>query len=151
MKKDFTKQDFYNMLRPNGECLEWTGGTNGPGYGRTRINGKMEGAHRVALQLEGFNVIGTEKYVLHSCDNPRCCNPKHLRLGDHRENMKDAVKRHRYKGTRHHGAKFTNNDINEVRKLYATGKYTQKDIGDMFNVHHSTIHLIVTRKHWSHL
>lgn len=34
-------------------------------------------------------------HILHSCDNPRCCNPEHLRIGTHQDNMNDKVSRGR--------------------------------------------------------
>lgn len=32
-----------------------------------------------------------------SCDNPPCCNPKHLRLGTQKDNKQDQIDRHRIK------------------------------------------------------
>ena len=91
MKHNFTKQDFYDMLIPNGDCLEWSGAIAKTGYGVTRINKKTVKCHRLALELEGINTTGW--HVLHSCDNPPCCNPAHLRIGTHYENMKDMLER----------------------------------------------------------
>lgn len=33
------------------------------------------------------------KQVNHHCDNPACCRPDHLYLGDHSDNMHDAMER----------------------------------------------------------
>jgi HNH endonuclease len=53
--------------------------------------------HREALARHlGLSSVGIrDKMVLHSCDNPRCINPDHLRLGDHADNMRDKVARGR--------------------------------------------------------
>jgi DNA-binding transcriptional regulator YiaG len=50
----------------------------------------------VALQLDG-RPRHDGLSALHSCDNPPCCNPAHLRWGTHAENMADASKRNRHK------------------------------------------------------
>jgi hypothetical protein len=49
--------------------------------------------------------------VLHSCDNPACCNPAHLRLGTHADNMRDVALRHR-SGLR----KLSDDDIAAIRQ-----------------------------------
>jgi hypothetical protein len=38
--------------------------------------------------------------VMHSCDNPRCCNPAHLSLGTQAENMRDMHAKRRHPGTK---------------------------------------------------
>ena len=74
-------------------CWLWTGATNGR-YGHIQVNGKTAVAPRVAYTLFR-GPIPQGLFVLHSCDNPLCVNPEHLRTGTHRENMRDMVERGR--------------------------------------------------------
>ena len=147
MKPRFTKQDFYDMLEPNGDCLEWTGGCFATGYGQTKAYGTNWYTHRLALHLEGIDVEG--HYVLHSCDNRLCCNPDHLRLGTHQDNMDDMNSRGRQAlGSNHGSAKLTEQDVLEIRAI--TGM-TQRAIADHFGVDRSAISLIIRRKTWQHI
>src|SRR5437899_1621435 len=61
---------------PTDECVEWPFGTSG-GYGTFRLNGKRVEATHYALGMN--RPEGME--ALHSCDNPSCFNPQHLRWG----------------------------------------------------------------------
>lgn len=73
-------------------CLEYQGGL-GAGYGRVKWNGKLYGAHRLMAFCAGIIdriAPGPDRYVLHSCDNRKCCNPDHLRRGTQSENMREA-------------------------------------------------------------
>ena len=56
-----------------------------------------------------------------------------------------------HKGERNPTAKLTEGNVVDIRKLWKTGKYTQREIGQMFHVVRTTIGLIVTRKRWSHI
>lgn len=86
-------------LQPNG-CIEWTGYTDRKGYGRFSSVGGEVLCHRIAY-AQHFGVSVTGKYVLHRCDNPRCCNPQHLFLGTNQDNMDDMVRKGR--STRRYG------------------------------------------------
>lgn len=69
-----------------GECLVWTGGDNGLGYGRMRVSGSLMYAHRYAWErVNGAIPDGLE--IDHTCHNPACCNVEHLRLADRKNNM----------------------------------------------------------------
>ena len=78
-------------------CWGWMGHRNNHGYGK--IGAKY--AHRMAWETEhGPIPVGME--VCHSCDNPPCSNPRHLFLGPHTANMRDAKAKGRLGG----GANF---------------------------------------------
>jgi hypothetical protein len=77
-------------------CWLWTGCVDPSGYGRVRFNGKVRGAHRVALQLVHERDPGTS-LVCHACDNPTCCNPFHLWAGTPVDNMRDMHNKGRAK------------------------------------------------------
>lgn len=83
------------------ECWPWIGSTH-RGYGAFRLEGRYYKAHRIVYSLEREPIDLTapgdryqKSFVLHTCDNPPCCNPKHLYLGDIRDNMRDKVQRNR--------------------------------------------------------
>jgi hypothetical protein len=83
-------------------CWEWQGASNKSGYGRVRVNGRLQLPHRVVAAFFGIipeaaDTTNRRVCVLHECDNPRCCNPDHLKAGSMSQNMKDCVRRGRHK------------------------------------------------------
>lgn len=78
-------------------CIEWAGPRDKDGYGKTWWQGRHARAHRVAYcKHHGLNLSDIdERMVLHSCDNPSCCNPEHLRPGTNSDNMRDRTARGR--------------------------------------------------------
>lgn len=75
-------------------CWAWTGYKDKLDYGYFCQGGLRIGAHRYALMLHKMPE-DTSLWALHSCDNPNCVNPKHLRWGDAFDNMRDASNRGR--------------------------------------------------------
>lgn len=78
-------------------CWEWDGSRDHNGYGRLNSPGKtgpVLKAHRVSYELH-HGPLTPELDVLHSCDNPPCVNPAHLRTGTAADNAQDAVDRKR--------------------------------------------------------
>jgi hypothetical protein len=77
------------------ECWPWTGATNSKGYGRFRIGDNLFLPHRVAYTIANGAFTNLRRHhgsvVMHECDNPRCCNPKHLVLADQHANVLDMM------------------------------------------------------------
>lgn len=127
------------------------------GYGHR--NHTVE-SHRMAYLLtHGSIPIGKE--VCHSCDNRACCNPAHLFLGTHKENMEDMARKGRGYGQAHssppvtrgekHGmAKLTDADVLAIREAAAKGM-SRKEIRERWHTPKSTIQHILARLTWRHI
>ncbi|MBK9972574.1 MAG: HNH endonuclease [Acidimicrobiaceae bacterium] len=84
--------------RPENGCIIWEGATNNKGYGRLQWRGRPVQVHRLVLALatgRDIDEVLTDTLALHSCDNPPCCNPEHLRWGTAADNTRDAIERGR--------------------------------------------------------
>lgn len=79
---------------PETGCWDWTRALSKEGYARTRLQGKYEYGHRVSYRVF-TGEIPKGMCVCHSCDNPKCINPKHLWLGTHQDNMADRDRKKR--------------------------------------------------------
>lgn len=111
-------------LEPDGECLVYTGSRNRSGYGWMSLAGTPTLAHRVAWMVHHDRPVPDGMYVLHSCDNPPCCNPDHLRIGTAAENSRDMVRRGRHKpvaGAANPRTKYSAETVELVRQLTADG------------------------------
>ena len=121
------------QIQPNG-CWEWMGYRNENNYGV--LNHKL--THRIMWELIHKPLISSI-HVLHTCDNPPCCNPNHLFLGDQIDNMLDRDSKNRVAhGENHYKHKLTLEQIELIKKLRHTG-LTMKQLGDQFNVCAATI------------
>ena len=110
---------FWKRLKVPDGCWEWVGGKNDKGYGRFTIPGrKLVYTHRLMYHIF-IDDIPKGLQVLHSCDNPKCCNPDHLWAGTQKDNIRDAVKKGRMKTGGHYGVSHSNAKLDEtkVRKL----------------------------------
>ncbi len=78
------------------KCWDWQANLSNNRYGSFSIKGQSFKANRVAYFIS-YNQDPKELSVMHSCDNAKCCNPKHLSLGTHLENMQDMAAKGRAK------------------------------------------------------
>lgn len=146
---------FWDRVR-HGDCAEcWpikiAGASTMQGYGRFKVGKDLIGAHRIAWALENdMDPVG--HLIRHSCDNPGCCNPAHLLVGDHADNANDKVERNRWRSGDHRGernprAKLTRQQVKRIVGALKRGE-PNKSIARRYPVSHHLISRIATGKAW---
>lgn len=126
-------------------CWDWNGPREVAGYGTAKIGGKTYKTHRLAYET-WVAPIPDGKYILHSCDNPPCINPDHLRTGTQRENVRDREVR-----GRSGRSKLTPRDVLAVRAAYLDRNVTQAMLAERYGVSIMTIGRVVRGESWSHV
>jgi hypothetical protein len=122
------------------------GGYNKKGW---HVAFKAGGARLLAHRAMWAHVNGPVpdgQFVLHKCDNPKCCNPSHLFLGTQSDNAKDMWSKKRGNPGSTIGRKLgpapsrklSREQANQVVAMYKSG-LTQKQIGATFSVTDVTI------------
>ena len=111
------------------DCWEWNQYRDKDGYGTFYFDGQSMKAHRFAWELYNGQIpFGLE--VCHTCDNPPCCNPDHLVIGTHKENMTDMSFKKRCgerKGGKNGNAKLTDEDVLALLNNTLCGDWNSKD------------------------
>lgn len=107
-------------------------------------------AHRFSYE-HFVGKIPDEMLVCHKCDNPSCCNPRHLFLGSQSDNMRDMVAKCRgLVGAKNPNTKFSEDDILHIYECIDRGM-SRKKIAEIYGVASVTISHIATGRNWTHL
>ena len=157
MKKPLIDRLFDNIDKSGGPkaCHLWTGYFNGGKYGSLYAHGVQRPAHVWVLML----ATGEEpngRLACHTCDNPPCCNAKHLYWGTQKDNVNDREKRgrsNRRVGETHGMAILTEAQVQEIRARHIPRhpQHSASAIAREVGVSSATIHLVIHRKHWAHV
>lgn len=127
-------------------CWVWPGRTNQKGYGAFEMNGRVVLIHRFVYASTVAD-IPDGLLVMHSCDNPPCCNPSHLSVGDESANIRDCVA----KG-RHPELKLDDAQADEIRRRAAGAKRgTLPTLAREFGVSVATINRVIHAQSRHHL
>lgn len=134
---------FWAKVTKGEGCWEWQAHRNAKGYGvlgmashRTRL------AHRFSWEIHS-GPVPDGLYVCHHCDNRACVRPDHLYVGTQRDNVRDCAARGRigmwtkpdsYRGDANSRTKIPDGIVLEMRRLYATGQWTQAALAERFAV-----------------
>jgi len=158
---------FWNKVNKTGICWVWTGAriiksTHPYGLIWNDAHTQRLRAHRVAWELTNGQKIPAGKHILHSCDNPPCVNPAHLRVGTDADNHRDRIERGRSpRGEHNPMAILTLKQAKDIRKRYPlqkkTGPRSKKDrkiimaICKKYHIHWGLAYRIAAGKRWKHI
>lgn len=162
--KSLTTEAIWSLVdqsHGSGSCWEWQGTITSYGYGQVKASGQVWRAHRLIYQLT-HGSIPDGLVVRHTCDNRKCCNPAHLELGTHDDNMRDRQVRGRtakgpgtgaknpQRGTEHHAAKLNNEMVHEIRRARAEGE-TYTSLATRLGVCVNTVRNVAIGLVWKHV
>ena len=107
---------------------------------------------RVAWMLSNNMLIQDGKVAMHTCDNPICCNPSHIKIGTVQENNADKVSKKRSKKSHKLllGRKLTHDEVVKIKSLLMFGE-SAASIARLFGVSHQCIIEIKSDRSWKHV
>jgi hypothetical protein len=155
------RERFWGRIDVGGpdDCWEWQGHRKHYGHGETMYRNRRIGAHRMAYILE-VGPVDSETFVCHHCDNPPCCNPRHLFAGTAADNYRDMVNKgrrgvlppdaNRCRGEEHRSARFTEETVRECRELAAQG-WSYRALARRYGVTPRAATLVARRETWKHV
>lgn len=124
--------------RGPGECWPWTGYQE-DGYGMFFFDDRMIGAHELALTFTTGERRIAQLDTCHSCGNPACCNPRHLRFDTRKSNADDAVRMGRNNAF---PRRLDDDTVRLIRERRQAGA-SQEDLSTQYGVSPSYISQIV--------
>lgn len=144
----------YTRSTPNEQgCLLWKKYCDNDGYAKMWYFGVQRQVSRILMSLYCDFNLSNHLLVLHSCDNPRCCNIHHLRIGTPHDNVDDRMKRHRQRnvcGEEHPSSKLQESDVRSIFRQYARGA-TMQALAEEYGTGLTVICNILNGKAWKHL
>lgn len=135
-----------NSIKLENGCWMWNKKRGSDGYGRLSIKGVWTLAHRYSWEIHNQS-SASGMFVIHSCDNPACVNPDHLRLGTASDNMQDCIKRGRQVKAGGNGTKLTQEKADEIRRLHNSGILIHQ-ISRIYSVSRRHIRDIIKGIYW---
>lgn len=133
------------------ECWPFMGRRQN-GYGLVDYGNRPILAHRLVYQLKNNVELTPDQVVCHACDNPPCCNPKHLWVGTSADNSRDMWRKGRgrtggVRGESHGCAKLSESDVLEIR----ASSTSRADLAKRYGVTETQISNVISRKMWRHV
>lgn len=113
--------------------------------------GKRFSVHRlVMLAFRGECPEG--HMVCHENGDPSDNRLANLRYGTNSSNQLDRAKHGTHaRGTRSVTNRHSEDDIRAMRALYSSGRYSQREIGNMYGIRQAAVSAIVNRRVWAWL
>ena len=135
-------------------CIPAPGWRDGNGYGRVQVRteGGMYRSHNYTLRKAVGPHPPGRTHAAHACRGKGCVNPAHLSWKSAKGNADDRSR----DGTQPAGeangrAKLSDDDVLEIHRLYATGGWSHRKLGERYGLSHRRIGRILSGEAWAHL
>lgn len=138
------------------ECWEWLTTLYVDGYGQFMINRTSRRSHRISYELN-HGPIPNNMVIMHTCDNRKCVNPAHLKLGTQQQNIQDMFAKGRQPkisraGTANGRAKLNEDAARYIKQHGVKGRGGNVvKLAEKYNVSTTQILCILDNKSWSHI
>lgn len=142
LREKLRKRLAASCVKQSNGCWKWNLRLDKWGYGIIRLPGRVSTlAHRISFVVHGGEFTQEKKLILHSCHNPWCINPDHLRAGTQKENEADKFAAERQY------SKLTASKVRHIRELMSLG-VSNSDISRQFGICISHVCNIRRGKSW---
>lgn len=145
-------QEFFDNIIPGlnpDDCWGWkTHKVNG--YPVLIFNGRQAKCSRLSWEIHSGLPVKKHLIICHSCNNPECCNPRHLEPDTHQRNM-DYMKecgRDKHPKGEELATKLTAESVLQMRSDYSSGHYSFRTLGNKYGVSKTHCRYIVSGHKW---
>lgn len=134
------------------------------GHPFVNLTGSDSKAHhwqvgRAVLMAKLDRLLHDGMLACHCDGNPLNNMERNLKEGTSHDNSEDAVRHgtayiprnENQNGSQNHAAKMDEKSVSELRYLYTTGKYTQSELGIIYDISIAAVSIIILRKRWKHV
>lgn len=137
-------------IRGPEECWTWKAGRFPSDYSIFALNHHLTlRSHRVAYFLSQGDLFNQNLCVLHSCDNPPCCNFDHLYQGTNAENSADMTQKNRQATGEHQGTYTHPESRKRGEEWYKIHPPKSRARGEKHGSHTHPELLKCGEKHWT--
>ena len=142
-KYEWVRKEFVKSVSGKNNCLYGVGlrGEKNGMYGKNHKEKSKQLMSEVKKEKGSNKGEKNGMYGKKGKDNPNY--GRHNKIESNIKISKSQI------GEKNHMSKFTWKIINKLRKLYKTGKYTQRELAKMFGMTYSNICLIINYKSWN--
>lgn len=137
-------------IRGDDECWPWTAKRHERGYGIFWYRDKNIRANRFALEISKGPPPAEGLMSLHSCHNPSCCNPSHLRWGTGVDNRADMEIRFGPLIGENSANKQISQEIADAILRMRVEGYRIREIAGSLNLTETLVENVYVGKSWSH-
>lgn len=133
-----SKEQFLANILKKESCWLWQRVVDCYGFPRSTNTRVDQYAHRAMFKLYK-GPIPNNWEVAHTCVNLHCINPDHLYILPRNANRT---------GENNGQSKLTKQQVEEIRSIYKSGKYSQRKLANLYCVSRSTINEALAYKTW---